>query len=318
MYAIGVDIGGSNLRAALVHLQADSWQIEEHRRLSLPSQISAEALVQQLADILASFPSTTKDAAIGVGIAAMLRGNEGIIDNAPNLGWRNVDFGSLLRQGLGRHVWLENDLSAICWGEFRFGAAKEYDSAVSVFVGTGVGGGVVTDGKLYRGVGNAAMEIGHLRIQLDGKRCGCGARGCVEAYAGGHHLAEAARKSSSQQMVELCADPQERHAGHLEQAALAGDGQAVAVLDQAVQALGWGLSSALTLFNPDCLVLGGTVWDGVEWLRKGVLRSIDELTNPPARGGVTILSPLLGDQAGVLGAADLALRNSSPVQSVPQ
>lgn len=321
MHAIGVDIGGSNLRAALVDIETtanvDSWRMLQQARIGLSRGITPGAVVQKLADLVAAFPVGLTEVAFGVGIAAMLKGHDGVIENAPNLGWRDVDFGALLQRQFGRPVGLENDLTAISWGEFRFGAGKQSDNMLCVFVGTGVGGGVVTEGRPYRGANNAAMEIGHLLSQPNGKLCGCGASGCLEAYVGGRHLAEVARGLSGPQIAEICPNPDQRHAGHLELAALAGDSQAVEALDGAAYALGRGLASAVTLFNPDSLVLGGTVWEGVQWLRRGALRALDQLTNAPARRGLTILAPQLGDRAGVLGAADLALQNLS-LRNLPQ
>jgi glucokinase len=181
----------------------------------------------------------------------------------------------MLEDRLGRDVLLENDLSAICWGECRFGAGRGARNVVCVFVGTGVGGGAVLDGKLYRGAGNTALEIGHVKIAPPDRRCGCGARGCLETYAGGARLG---RRPSAGAL---------RTAGTL---------------------LGRALGDSCTLFNPDRLILGGSVWHGEPALRRRTLAVLRKAINPPALAALSVTDDRLGDDAGVLGAADLARR----------
>jgi glucokinase len=222
-----------------------------------------------------------------------------------------VPFAQLLEQRIHRPVWLENDVNAISWGEFRFGAAKGVRDAVCVFVGTGVGGGAVLGGELYRGAHNTSMEIGHLRCEEDGRRCGCGARGCLEAYAGGRHLAEIGQEAPTRELLDAAGgDPTLIHAGHLDQAAQAGDDYSHGILARGGRYLGHALASTVTLLNPATLVLGGTIWTQCETLRNSALASFEALVNPSARGGLEIADAELGDDAGVLGAADLGWRCS--------
>ncbi|MBW2732343.1 MAG: ROK family protein [Deltaproteobacteria bacterium] len=304
--AIGVDLGGTNLRVALVEVDGTEARILDQRRQLLQER-SPHAVAQVLVQLCHDLDAAGA-APVGIGAAAMLHGTKGMVANAPNLGWRDVDFGALVAKDLGRPVSLENDLSAITWGEHRFGAARGFDDVICVFVGTGVGGGAVLCGELYRGAGNAALEIGHLKVHPGGRLCGCGQRGCLEAYAGGRALAELAREAPESLWLEIAGgDAEALHGGHLDQAAQRGDARAKEVVGRASIFLGQALASVATLFNPSCLLLGGTVWQGCAFLREEATRTLKELLPLPAAGWMQCVEATLEDDAGVLGAADLAL-----------
>src|SRR5262249_4907732 len=159
--------------------------------------------------------------------AGMLRGWSGVVVNAPNFGWREVDFRALLRGRLGERVELYNDLNAIAFGEATSGAARGARDVLCVFVGTVVGGGLVVEGKLSIGATHLAGEIGHSKVVPNGRQCGCGQRGCVEAYTSGRNLALRAREELSRGerslAVQLAGAVDKVHAGHLDEAARAGD-----------------------------------------------------------------------------------------------
>lgn len=261
---IGMDLGGTRLRAARVC----EGVIESRVAVDLHGETGPDAVADRVAGVARSLG----DGPVGIGIAAMLRGDTGVVANSPNLGWRDVGFGALVEARLGRPVRLDNDLSAIAWGEFRFGAGRGAQSIACVFLGTGVGGGAVLDGRLYRGANNNALEIGHVKIAPPDRTCGCGQRGCLETYVGGAHLG--------------------RHPD-------------AATLHTAGTLLGRALGDLCTLLNPDRLVMGGSVWRGEADLRARALEVLHETINPPAREALLIVGDELGDDAGVLGAADL-------------
>ncbi|MCC6749008.1 MAG: ROK family protein [Deltaproteobacteria bacterium] len=308
MRAIGVDLGGTNLRVALVDLCGDEARVERVARGELASDTRPMAVIGLLLRLIGELGELEGELPVGIGFAGMLRMASGVVENAPNLGWREVPFVALASQALGRRVWLENDVAAITWGEVRFGAARGLRDVVGAFVGTGVGGGAVLDGRPFRGATGASLEIGHVKVFPGGRRCGCGARGCLEAYAGGRHVVERARESASAALLELVGGREEElHAGHVEQAARAGDAACAQVMEEAAQALGRGLADAVTLINPEGLVMGGTVWRGCPGLRKQVVEIIFEMANAPARGPLRVLEAQRESDAGMVGAADLAL-----------
>ncbi len=304
---VGVDLGGSNLRVALVDV-ADDGKIRDERRESV-SVRDPEAVADRIVALAHQLDPDAAHRGVGVGIAAMLRGWTGVVGNAPNLGWREVDFRAMLRARLGDRVELYNDVNAIAYGETVYGAARGARDVLAVFVGTGVGGGLVTDGILYIGGSHVAGEIGHVKVVPGGRLCGCGARGCIEAYASGRHLAERAREELRDQPrslpVVLAGSLAALHAGHLDEAARRGDAWACALWAEVAPLLGSVLANAVTLLNPTRLVLGGTVWEGCPDLRRRAVEAYRAAVNAPAGEAATLVDAALGDNAGVLGAAAL-------------
>ncbi|MFH1131900.1 MAG: ROK family protein [Pseudomonadota bacterium] len=306
MISVGVDLGGSNLRAALVEIDEATVRILDQSSEEISKDTCPKTVANVLVKVVQRLKEAPNSAPIGIGIAGMLQGTSGLVENSPNLGWKNVQFAEIAAACLGCPVWLENDLAAITWGEYRFGAARGQRNTICMFLGTGIGGGAVVEGVPFRGAGNASMEIGHVKVVPGGRLCGCGARGCLEAYAGGRHLVELASKDSSAKLLEIAGGVGKLHPGHLDRAAREGDARSTELIEQAGTFLGRTLADAITLFNPDCLLLGGTVWIGCPRLRKVTLAAIDEYANAPALRRLQIVESELGNDAGVFGAADLA------------
>ncbi|HJZ88656.1 MAG TPA: ROK family protein [Polyangia bacterium] len=315
--AVGVDLGGTHLRAALVETSAERpTPLHEER---LPT--GEDRVPERVADLIASAVGRVCTraegpvAGVGIGIAAMLRGQSGVVANAPNLGWREVDFRSLVRARLGQRVELYNDLKAIAWGEHRYGAGKGAPNVVCVYFGTGIGGGIVVGGELYYGAGNLAGEIGHTKVVTGGaaRLCGCGQHGCIEAYAGGANLAarvraELAAGAQSQALAFAGGEVAKVHPGHVDQAARAGDPYARRLWTEIAPLIGMALANACTLFNPNRLILGGGMWEGTPELRRLSEATLPELINAPTQETLTVCETSLGDLAGMLGAADLISR----------
>jgi glucokinase len=185
---IGIDLGGTNLRAAIID---DSSRIGEHMKERVGEPRDPETIAERCARICEQW-APSGNATVGIGIAAMLRGNQGMVANAPHLRWRNVPFGSMLAKRLGPRfkLGLYNDVNAIVYGEAVAGAARGSRDVLGVYVGTGIGGGLIVNGALVEGTSNCAAEIGHTKIRWDDEAapCACGSRGCIEAYAGGSYL----------------------------------------------------------------------------------------------------------------------------------
>jgi len=308
--AIGVDLGGSNLRAAHIRFAGDqSAHVVRHAHIKL-TQRDPDKVACLLRSVTQDL-SAGVQMPIGVGLAAMLRGFDGMVSVAPNLGWREVNFAQVYHDLFAERLHLENDLSAIVWGEYRFGAARGLTSVLCVYVGTGIGGGLIVDHKLWRGAGNVGGEIGHVKAMSGGRVCGCGERGCLEAYVGGRYIAMQAQESPSKAMLEqVSGNAEALVASHIDLAAAHGDTLARAIIMQAGEYLGSALASAVTVLNPDGLLLGGSVWESCPTLRKQTLATFESSVNPPSREILQIREASLGDQAGLYGAADLALQNA--------
>jgi glucokinase len=312
--AVGVDLGGTHLRAALVDVSIGQILAEEKVDTGdarTPSKI-ADLLAKTVSVICARAGDATVEG-VGIGIAAMLRGS-GVVANAPNLGWREVDLRALLEPRLaGRRIGLYNDLKAIAWGEYRFGGGRGTRTMLCVYLGTGIGCGIVVDGRLHLGDGNVAGEIGHTKVVLGpaARVCGCGQRGCVEAYAGGRNLEHRVREElgagARSLAIELAGgDPARVHPGHVDEAARKGDPYARGLWAEIAPLVGAALANAVTLINPSRLVLGGGLWRGVPELRRLVREAFDGFVNVPAGEGFLLADTELADDAGVLGSSALA------------
>lgn len=306
--AVGVDLGGTNLRAALVDLD-DDGRILRDVKVPRPAEREPERVADRVLELVEQVDNEGRRSGVGVGFAGMLRGFTGVVVNAPNFGWREVDLRGMLRARLGRNVELYNDLNAIAYGEATYGAARGAKDVLCVFVGTGLGAGLVVDGRLYSGTSHLAGEIGHSKVRPGGRLCGCGARGCVEAYVSGVNIAKRVREELKDEpdhpAVKLAGGVDKLHGGHIDQVAQKGDAYANQLWDEITPLLGMLLANAVVLLNPSHLVLGGGVWEGAPEFRRRVLASFEELVNPPSAIGLSVVSSTLAQNAGVLGSAAL-------------
>ncbi|MEW6433733.1 MAG: ROK family protein [Myxococcota bacterium] len=288
--ALGVDIGGTTARAAVV--ERASGRVVASAKQSW-SDRSPEAVVAEVAKLLAQVAAghSLDGVGVGVGFAGMLHGP--VVVNAPNLGWRDVDFGRALSRAVRRPVRLVNDLSAAAWGEKSAGAARGAQHVFTVFVGTGVGSAVITDGRLLDGATGVAGEFGHIKVVLDGGRsCGCGDAGCLEAYVGG------ARLTAWMQEEGLSGTPSD-----LEIRAQAGHAAARRLYDVAVGHLALAIANQVTVLNPEVLVLGGGVLSRCPGMQARVREVVTQRAGVAARGAVRVELAQLGDDSGLVGAA---------------
>jgi glucokinase len=305
---VGVDLGGTNVRAALVDPERGVIVGNEVKRPVADKR--PEAVADLVADVVRAADPQNERSGVGVGVAAMLRGFTGVVVNSPNFGWREVDFRSLLRARLGEAVELYNDLKAIAYGEIRWGGSGEARHVCFVFVGTGVGAGLVVDGRLDFGASHLAGEYGHVKVVPGGRLCGCGQRGCLEAYTGGRNIQlraiEDLAAGATSRALELAGGIVGNvHAGHLDEAAREGDPYANRLWDEVSGHLGVALANLVTTLNPSRLVMGGGVWHGCVELRRRTIDVFREHVNQPSLEGFTLVDSQLGDVAGVLGAATL-------------
>jgi glucokinase len=246
-------------------------------------------------------------AGVGVGAAAQLRGDSGVVAVSPNLGWREVPLGELLSAALGRPVLVVNDVEAITWGEVRFGSARGHKNVLGVYLGTGVGGGLVMDGRLIRGASGVAVEIGHVKVRLEnGAPCGCGGSGCLEAYLGGANLTRRLEVEAEGDWPAL-KNKAPIHPGAVEELVAESDPRAIELFRELSRDLGGVLAGAVTLLNPSALILDGTVMQGCPTLRRWALEVMETLALGVALEALKVFSGELGDQAGVIGAASLVL-----------
>jgi glucokinase len=267
-----------------------------------------ETLQRTITDVAAPF---TRVAAIGVACAGQIRPGDGLVVQAPNLGWRELPLGKRLREAFGLPVVVENDVRAAAWGEYHLGAGGGAGSLLAVFVGTGLGSGCVLDGRLWRGAGNVAGEVGHTEVVPGGFPCRCGQRGCAEQYVSGsgfqRRFAAARAEGVKSSLARMCDDDPERlTARMLADAAEAGDELAGSLMRDAERYLTMAIANYVTIVNPQVLVFGGGVIESVPKLGAVASEGVLARTTLGARASLRIERARLGDWSGAIGAGTLA------------
>jgi glucokinase len=314
---IGVDLGGTNLRIAAFRDGATPLVV---RREPVGDDRGPEAVIARLGAIIEDVraevagPGDGGPLPVGVGVAAMLSDRKGTVANAPNLRWFDVPFGPMLAARLGARARLGvyNDVNAIVWGEHQQGAAVGASDVLGVYVGTGIGGGLVAGDALVEGASNTAGEIGHTKVRWDERAapCECGARGCLEAYAGGASVLRRIRNElasgAKTRAVEIAGGVDRVTPGDVDEAAAGGDEWALGLWTELAPLLGIALANSVVLFNPEVLVLGGGMLSRTPVLREQALAAMTVATTPAALAPLRVCEPVLGDDAGLVGAALLA------------
>ena len=320
-YSAGFDIGGTNARLRLYDAHMSSVA-EERRRIrdaTSPQQV-VRTMVQMLHDACSDTVDPQKVEAVGVGLAGQLSVDRRVVLNAPNLDWRDIAFCDLLEGALREHFDLEeapvlrlvNDLNAQLWGESVSGAVTDHDDVLAVYVGTGIGGAILSEGRLVTGAGGNAGEIGHSKVVVGGRPCGCGESGCVEAYAGGIHLEQQiallAQQTGDAKFKDLV-DERGADLGRADDMAIShhdiGD-----IWEEATDYLAMVVANACTLLNPSALLIGGGVLENCHTFRAMFLQKAIPLVLKVSRDDLHVEQAIMAD-AGMLGAADLATRSAS-------
>jgi len=309
---VGIDLGGTGLRIGVVAEDGSVEGLQSVTHGGFPHPMDAVDRLARMVEEAAAQGGPID--AVGLGVAAWVERDSGFITRAPNLGWIDVPFGELLRRRLKLPVVVHNDLKAIAWGEYRVGAGVGARTLLVVFVGTGVGAAVIAEGNLLVGARGFGGEIGHIKVGPDdGPLCGCGRRGCLEAYVGGHALSLKARQSIAEGRISLVrreSEMRELTAADLEELSNRGDAEAQTLLENGGMQLGRVLGSMVTFLNPDTVLMGGGVWDSSDVIKDATRIGLDLSTHPDLRKSVRIVEGRLGSRAGVIGAADLARRHA--------
>lgn len=308
---IGIDVGGTKVLGGVV---TENGEILTTARRDTPRE-GGRALTQAIADVANELAQEFPVESIGVSAAGFISSDRQTILATPNIAeWNGVNLVEELTQILGRHIVLENDGNAAAWGEFKFGAGRSRNDLMLLTLGTGVGGGLILDGALFRGAFGIGAELGHIRIVPDGHLCGCGARGCLEQYSSGSALLRHTREAISAS-PDLARNLLARGDGtleglkgqHITEAAREGDPVALAAFNTMAGYLGAGIASLCTVIDPSCIVLGGGVIDAGEIFlgptREAAIRLIPFSGKHPYQ---EIVAAELGNNAGLVGVADLS------------
>ena len=307
---LGVDLGGTNIRVAV--LDADG-NMSHTMRTATRSELGPDAVIKRIADLIGEVAGKAGlDDEVPVGIASPgpLNPRKGIVHYTPNLpGWRDVPLVSMLEGHTRRRVALANDGNCATLGEMRFGRAKGVQNLVYLALGTGIGGGVVSEGILIDGKNGLGCEIGHTLVAIDGPRCTCGSIGCLESFASGWAIQAEAYKvattADGDLLHELAGDGK-IHAGIVAKAAAQGHEASIAILERAGRALGASIGSFINMFDPEMIVIGGGVAALGELLIGPARKMIPQYSFVDMRRDVPIEYSQLGGDTGIYGAGALA------------
>jgi glucokinase len=309
--AIGVDIGGTKVAAGVVD---EDGRVLEELRADTPGQDVA-ATEDVIVTVINELASRHDVVAAGVGAAGWIAADRATVLYSPHLAWRNEPLRDELAAQVDLPLVIDNDANAAAWAEYRFGAAQGEAVAVCVTLGTGIGGGLVIEGRPYRGAFGVACEYGHMPMVPDGRRCACGNRGCWEMYASGRALARDARELAAESpvaaaaLLELAGSVDGLTGPVVTAAAMAGDAAAVSICTTTGRWLGHGLASLAAALDPSIFVIGGGVSEAGDLLLRPAREEFAHtLTGRGFRPVANIVAAALGPRAGMIGAADLARR----------
>lgn len=307
--SVGIDIGGTNLRAALVDAEGT---IVNAQRTRLRGR-TPDDVVATIVDLHRELGPEADNRPIGVGIAGSVRDEDGVVSLAPQLGWREEPFGAALESALGRgsgaRLRLVNDLTAIAYGEFKLGAGRGSDDVACLFVGTGVGLGMVVGGRVLEGSRGLAPEFGHWRVDPSpgARRCNCGMYGCLEAYLAGAHLGARVTELCRELDTSTTLTPPDVSAGDIDAAARAGDRVATTLQNDMIEKLAWAMGAIVMTFNPAVLVLGGGVLTSSPSLTYEARTRVRDYAWSSFLADLVIAPTELADDAGIIGAALLSV-----------
>ena len=312
---LGVDLGGTAIKTAIVSLEKKILsKCSQPTHAEKGPHAVLDTIAQGVQQLIETANIEHEDViAIGIGSPGPLNWQTGIVYETPNLpGWNNVPIVDEIEKRTGLRALLENDANAACYGEFWLGAGQGTQSLAVLTLGTGIGGGIVIDGNLLRGIDGTAAELGHLIIQRDGRRCGCGTLGCLEAYASVTGMVRTAveglESDKPSTLNDLCKGNHENITGKMiAQAAESGDDFALYVFKETATWLGLGMASIINLQNPERIILcGGMIAAGDLLFKTARQVAKENAFDVPAKR-CQILPAGLGEDAGVIGAAGCAL-----------
>lgn len=313
-FAIGVDVGGTNLRVAAIDLHG---QIVERIRLATDVQSGRDAVLHEMVtavtELRARHSCEERLVGIGFGVPGLIYLEEGKVRESPNLpGWENYPIRDQIEQRLGVRVFLDNDANAAALGEKWMGMGREVDSLAMLTLGTGVGGGVVQNGRIWHGFLGMAGELGHITITPDGPRCGCGNHGCLETLASANAIVrmarEAIRDGRSPGLAELAREHSELTSEMVYHTAVEGEQAARHVFTTVGRALGIALADLVNIFNFPLYTLTGGVAKAWELFAPEMLAEVERRSFVYRAGGTRIARSQLGSEAGLYGAAYLPMQ----------
>ena len=305
---IGIDVGGTNVKIALVDDKGNIlYSNSVPTRAEMGYEYTVNNIKQAIKDLMAETKASNIEG-IGFDFPGHIDYKNGIVRLAPNIpGWVNIPIVQIIEDEFKIPTRIDNDVHCAALGELNFGAGKGCENFICMTVGTGIGSGIVINGKLVRGASNAAGELGHIKLQMhDGPLCGCGDYGCMEAFASGPSIVAMAKEyllSGKSTRFQEMANGGEITPYIVAQAALEGDPVAKRIFTKMGEYIGFGLASVVNLLNPERIIIGGGVADAGDILLDPIRETIKKRAMVVAGSAVEIVAAKLGNSAGVIGAS---------------
>lgn len=314
-YYIGVDLGGMSAKCAMLR----DGKLYDVSRYKTAKELSVEEIARNFVTLVLETVQkcgiTMEDvAAVGIGSPGIIDSERGVVVSWTNYGWENVSLSELVESQLNKPVFLTNDANAAALGEYEYGAGKNYNSTVMLTIGTGIGSGIIFDGKIFEGNQGAGSEFGHEVIKFGGERCSCGRRGCFERYASASALIRQTQRAMivhpESELWRICNGNTENVNGKTAFDGMRlGDKTAKNVLSRYYQYLAAGITNVVNAFRPEAIILGG----GISAERETITKPLQVIVNREKMGGnkttpVQIVTATLGNDAGIYGAAEYARR----------
>ncbi len=310
-YRVGVDIGGTNVKIALVDKKGEiSYPKTVPTRAEMGYEYTIGNITQCIKDLMTEANITTNDIeGIGFGFPGQIDCDSGIVRILPNIpGWIDVPIAEIMQKEFNVPVKVDNDVRCAALAELNYGAGKGCHNLICITVGTGIGSGIIINNKLVRGASNAAGEIGHIKMEMhNGLMCGCGDTGCFEAYASGPAIVAMAkdyvRGGKSAKFREIAGSTAAITPAIVCQAAKEGDVVAQRIFTRMGEYLGIGLASVVNLLNPEKIVVGGGVADAGDLLLEPLRKTLKDRAMPIQGAAVEVVPAQLGNTAGIIGSS---------------
>lgn len=310
-YYAGLDLGGTFIKCGIVD---EEGKLIIKDKIPTGSERPYTEIAADMANLVLDLSAkvNVKPEAVGVGSPGTVDSENGIIVYSNNIKWENVPLGEAIKKVIGLPVYITNDANAAALGESWTGAGKNFNTIVFVTLGTGVGGGIVLDGKLYEGGRSAGAEIGHMLVEMNGELCTCGRRGCLEAYASATALIKQTKRAMKRDrgsvMWKLCGDINKVDGRTAFDGMREGDNTAANVVENYINYLAEGIINLCNIFRPDAILLGGGICAEGDTLIKPLQSKVDNTVFGGTKyAPVEILTANLGNDAGVFGAVRLAM-----------
>lgn len=314
-FAVGVDLGGTYIKFGLV---SSDGKIVSKSFLESKAEKGPDAVIKQIKKGVSALLelSSSKIVGIGIGAPGVISVKKGTVENPPNLpGWGKVHLGRIIQKEFEIDTYVENDANAAAIGEMIFGAGKKLNSFVMITLGTGVGGGIIFERKLFRGETGAAGEIGHLSIDFNGARCNCGSLGCIEAYSGNNYIIHDVLKDYESEKSSLVFKIIENNLDLLtpkviSQAAEQNDIYAINVINNLGTRIGYAMASVANLLDLTTIIVGGGVAGFGSRLLQAIENGMRERVLQSLKPRVKVISAKLSNDAGIQGASSLVFYKS--------